>query len=461
MSTTVLDALIIGTGQAGPSLAMRLAGAGRRTAIVEQGAFGGTCVNTGCTPTKALVASAYAAHIARRSADYGVILPQGKVQVDMPAVKRRKDAIVSRSATSLESSLRSTANLTVVQGRARFVAPRTVQVGQETFSAGKVFINVGGRPAIPPLRGVDEVPYLTSDTVLDVQRVPEHLIVVGGSYIGLEFAQMYRRFGAEVTIVEMAPRLIGREDEDVSDAIREILAAEGIRIRLGAECISLARTGASITVGVSCREGEPAEEGSDVLLATGRVPNTNDLGLEHAGVKLDDKGYIVVDDELRTSERDTYALGDCNGKGAFTHTAYNDFEIVAANLLDGAKRRVSDRKTAYALYIDPPLGRIGVTAAEAQRAGSSILVGKRPMSRVARAVEKGETQGFIKLVVERDSKRLLGAAVLGVGGDEVVHSLIDALYAGIPYPEIQQSVRIHPTVSELIPTVLGNLEAPA
>jgi pyruvate/2-oxoglutarate dehydrogenase complex dihydrolipoamide dehydrogenase (E3) component len=458
MNVTAFDALIIGTGQAGPSLAMRLAGAGMRTAIVEQGAFGGTCVNTGCTPTKALVASAYAAHLARRGADYGVVLPQGKVRVDMPAVKRRRDAIVSRSTTSLESSLRSTGNLAVVQGRARFVAPRTVQVGQETLSARKVFIDVGGRPAIPQLRGLEQVSYLTSDSVQDLERVPEHLVIVGGSYIGLEFAQMYRRFGAEVTIVEMGQRLIGREDADISDEIRNILEAEGIGVRLGAECISLAPANGSITVGISCAEGAPAEQGTDVLLATGRVPNTNDLGLEHAGVKLDDKGYIAVDDELRTSESDTYALGDCNGKGAFTHTAYNDYEIVAANLLDGAHRRVSDRKTAYALYIDPPLGRIGMTEAEARRAGTNILIGKRPMSRVARAVEKGETQGFMKLVVERDSKRLLGAAVLGVGGDEVVHSLIDALYAGIPYPDIQQAVRIHPTVSELIPTVLGSLK---
>ncbi|MGH8636886.1 MAG: FAD-containing oxidoreductase [Burkholderiales bacterium] len=458
MNAAVFDALVIGTGQAGPSLAIRMAGAGMRTAIVEQAAFGGTCVNTGCTPTKALVASAYAAHMARRGSDFGVVLPPGDVQVDMRAVKRRKDAIVARSATSLESSLRSTSGLSVVQGRARFVAPRTVRVGEQELSAQKVFINVGGRPAIPKLRGLEQVPFLTSDSVLDMDRVPEHLVVVGGSYIGLEFAQMFRRFGAEVTIVEMGQRLIGREDADVSDEIRTILEAEGIRIRLGAECISLARSGGSIAVGVSCAEGAPAEQASDVLLATGRVPNTDNLGLEHAGVKLDDKGYIVVDDELRTSESDIYALGDCNGKGAFTHTAYNDYEIVAANLLDGAKRRVSDRKTAYALYIDPPLGRIGMTEAEARRAGSNILIGKRPMSRVARAVEKGETLGFMKLVVDGDSKRLLGAAVLGVAGDEVVHSLTDALYAGIPYPEIQETVRIHPTVSELIPTVLGNLK---
>ena len=457
MNATVFDALIIGTGQAGPALAMRLAGAGMRTAIVEKGAFGGTCVNTGCTPTKTLVASAYAAHVARRGAEYGVVLPQGEVRVDMPAVKRRRDAIVARSTTSLESSLRSTGNLSVVQGRARFVAARTIQVGQETLSAQKVFIDVGGRPAIPKLRGLAQVSYLTSDSVQELERVPRHLVIVGGSYIGLEFAQMYRRFGAEVTVVEMGQRLIGREDADVSDEIRKILEAEGIRIRLGAECISLAPSDGAISVGVSCAEGAPAEEGTDVLLATGRVPNTDDLGLEHAGVKLDDQGYIVVDDELRTSENDTYALGDCNGKGAFTHTAYNDYEIVAANLLDGAKRRVSDRKTAYALYIDPPLGRIGMTEADARRAGSNILIGKRPMSRVARAVEKGETQGFMKLVVDGDSKRLLGAAVLGVGGDEVVHSLIEALYAGIPYPDIQKAVRIHPTVSELIPTVLGSL----
>jgi pyruvate/2-oxoglutarate dehydrogenase complex dihydrolipoamide dehydrogenase (E3) component len=458
MSATEFDALIIGTGQAGPSLAMRLAGAGMRTAIVEQGAFGGTCVNTGCTPTKALVASAYAAHMARRGAEYGVVLPPGEVRIDMQAVKRRKDAIVARSRTSLESSLRSTSGLTVLQGRARFIAPRTVQVGQDVLAAGKVFVNVGGRPAIPKLRGLDQVSFLTSDTLLERAHVPQHLIVVGGSYIGLEFAQMYRRFGAEVTIVEMGPRLIGREDEDVSDEIRKILAAEGIAIRLGAECIALAASGGSVEVGVSCAEGAPSVRGSDVLLATGRLPNTDDLGLEHAGVDRDEKGYIGVDDELRTSQPDTYALGDCNGKGAFTHTAYNDFEIVAANLLDGGTRRVSDRETAYALYIDPPLGRIGMTEAEARRAGFDVLIGKRPMSRVARAVEKGEAQGFIKLVVDGASKRLLGAALLGVGGDEAVHSLIDALYAKLPCEQVQKAVRIHPTVSELIPTVLGSLQ---
>ena len=458
MDATQFDALIIGTGQAGPSLAVRLAEAGMRTAIIEQGAFGGTCVNTGCTPTKALVASAYAAHVARRAGDYGVVIPPGAVGVDMQAIKRRKDAIVARSNTNIESWLRSTKGLTVVHGRARFTAPRTVQVGEAVFAADKVFINVGGRPSVPRLPGVDDVPFLTSDTILDLARLPRHLVVVGGSYIGLEFAQMYRRFGAEVTIVEMGQRLLGREDPDVSEEIRTVLANENIGIRLGAECIALARTDAAVTVNVSCKQGEPAVRGSDVLLAVGRVPNTDALGLDRAGVRVDAKGYIEVDDELRTSESGTYALGDCNGKGAFTHTAYNDYEIVAANLLENARRRGSERKTAYALYIDPPLGRIGMSEVEACRSGAKVLVGKRPMTRVARAVEKGEDQGFMKLVVDAESKRLLGAAVLGVGGDEVVHSLIEALYAGIPYPEIQKAVRIHPTVSELIPTVLGSLE---
>jgi pyruvate/2-oxoglutarate dehydrogenase complex dihydrolipoamide dehydrogenase (E3) component len=457
MDAAAYDALVIGAGQAGPSLSVRLAQAGLRTALIEQGALGGTCVNTGCTPTKALVASAYAAHIARRGGDYGIVAP-ARVRVDMQAVKRRKDAIVARSNASLESWLSSTAGLTLIRGRARFIAPRTVQVGAEALAADKVFINVGGRPSVPKLPGVGDVPFFTSDTILDLERLPRHLVIVGGSYIGLEFAQMYRRFGAKVTVVEMGPRLIGREDPDVSDAIREILAAEGISIRLDAECIALARSKGAVTVQVSCKEGEPAVPASDVLLAVGRVPNTDALGLEAAGVRLDQKGYIEVDDELRTSESATYALGDCNGKGAFTHTAYNDYEIVAANLLDGARRRVSDRKTAYALYIDPPLGRIGMTESEARRSASDVLVGKRPMTRIARAVEKGEDKGFLKLVVDGATKRLLGAAVLGVGGDEVVHSLVDALYAGIPYPEIQQAVRIHPTVSELIPTVLGSLQ---
>jgi pyruvate/2-oxoglutarate dehydrogenase complex dihydrolipoamide dehydrogenase (E3) component len=458
MDGSSFDAIVIGSGQAGPSLAVRLAKAGRRTALIERGAFGGTCVNTGCTPTKTLIASAYAAHLARRGGDYGVVMPSGAIQVDMQAVKRRKDAIVARSAHNLESWLRSTPNLTIVQGHARFVAPRTIRVGEQVLSATQVFLDVGGRPSIPRLPGIDQVAYLTSDSMMALARVPRHLVVVGGSYIGLEFAQMYRRFGAEVTVVEMAPRLIGREDPDVSDAIREILQAEGIGVRVGAECIALERSANGVTVKVSCAEGEPTLDGSDVLLAVGRVPNTDDLGLEHAGVKTDAKGYIEVDDTLRTSEAGTYALGDCNGKGAFTHTAYNDYEIVAANLLDGEKRRVSDRKTAYALFIDPPLGRIGMSETEARHAGLDVWVGKRPMSRVARAIEKGEERGFIKLVVERGSERLLGAAILGVGGDEVVHSLIDALYADISARQIRNGVRIHPTVSELIPTVLGELQ---
>ncbi len=458
MNTSEFDAIVIGSGQAGPSLAVRLAGAGMRTAIIEQGAFGGTCVNTGCTPTKAMVASAHAAHLARRGADYGFAIGADEVRVDMRAVKQRKDRIVGESAQSLESWLRSTEHLTVVQGRARFVAPRTVQVGESRLTGGKVFIDVGGRPKIPPLPGIDTVRYLTSDSMMDLDGVPTHLVIVGGSYIGLEFGQMFRRFGAAVTIVEMGPRLLGREDPDVSEEIRKILAAEGIAVRLNAECVSLAASEGTVTVNVSCAEGEPAVHGTDVLLAVGRVPNTDDLGLEDAGVRVDDKGYIVVDDALRTSESDTYALGDCNGKGAFTHTAYNDYEIVAANLLEGAKRRVSDRHTAYALYIEPPLGRIGMTETQAREAGLDVLVGKRPMSRVARAVEKGEEQGFMKVVVDRASKRIVGAAVLGVGGDEVIHSLVEALYEEIPYPQVQHAMRIHPTVSELIPTLLKHLK---
>ncbi len=282
-------------------------------------------------------------------------------------------------------------------------------------------------------------------------------MIVGGSYIGLEFAQIFRRFGAAVTVVEKAPRLVSREDPDMSDAIRQILEAEGIAVRCDAECIRFAPRGADVEVGVDCQSGDPAVVGSHVLLAVGRRPNTDDLGLDAAGVALDARGYIVVDDELRTSVPHIWALGDCNGRGAFTHTAYNDYEIVAANLLDGANRKVTDRIPVYALYVDPPLGRVGMTETEARAKGHGVRIGKRPMTRVARAVEKGESQGFIKVVVDRDSDAILGAAILGVGGDEAIHGVIEAMAAGVTATAYTRVVAIHPTVSELVPTVFGEL----
>jgi pyruvate/2-oxoglutarate dehydrogenase complex dihydrolipoamide dehydrogenase (E3) component len=454
---THFDAIVIGTGQAGPALAARLAGAGMKVAVIEKARFGGTCVNDGCTPTKAMVASAYAARLAARAAEYGVEI-SGKPRVDMKRVKARKDAIVAEFTGRVEKWMCGLKGAEVFRGHARFTGKNMVKVNDEELSADKIFINVGGRPLIPKMPGLDQVPYLTNVSIMDVDFVPRHLIVVGGSYIGLEFGQMYRRFGSRVTIVEMAPRLIGREDEDVSQAVREIMEAEGIDVRLDAECLTAEKDGQGVAVGVQCKEGDPKARGTHLLLAVGRVPNTDDLGLEAAGIATDKKGYIEVDEGLRTSNPRVWALGDCNGKGAFTHTSYNDFEIVADNLLANAKRKWTDRIAAYALYTDPPLGRVGMSEAEIRKSGLKALVGKRPMARVARAVEKGETQGFLKIHVEEGSKRILGAALLGIGCDEAVHSLIDAVYSKLPAPEFQRHVRIHPNVSELLPTVLESLD---
>jgi pyruvate/2-oxoglutarate dehydrogenase complex dihydrolipoamide dehydrogenase (E3) component len=450
------DAIIIGAGQAGPALAGRLTGAGMTVAFVERKLFGGTCVNTGCTPTKTLVASAYAAHLARRASDYGVLL-EGSVRVDMKRVKARADAVVVDSRNGVEQWLRGMAGCTVVEGHARFEAANLVRVGQELLTAPRVFVNVGGRASVPDIPGVGEIPFLNNRSMLELDHLPEHLVVIGGSYIGLEFAQMYRRFGAEVTIIEMSPRLIAREDEEISEAILEILTGEGINVRTGAECISLTPHARGIEVGVNCREGEPTSVGSHVLLAVGRRPNTDDLGLEAAGVEADARGYIKVDDRLATNVPGIWALGDCNGRGAFTHTAYNDYEIIAANLLDGEQRRVSDRVPAYALYIDPPLGRVGMTEAQARESGRRLLTGSRPMSRVSRAVEKGETQGLMKVVVDAETRKILGAAILGTGGDEAIHGILDIMNAGVPYDVLQHAMHIHPTVSELIPTMLGEM----
>jgi len=451
------DAIIIGAGQAGPSLAGRLTGAGMTTALVERKFFGGTCVNTGCMPTKTLVASAYAAHLARRAADYGVVL-NGAPQIDMTRVKARADTVVNNARTGVEKRLRGMERCTVVQGHARFEGPDVIAVGDEQLSAPRIFINVGGRALVPDMAGVDQVPYLTNTTMLALDRVPRHLVVVGGSYVGLEFAQMFRRFGAEVTVVEKAPRLITREDGDVSDGIRTILEAEGIRVRTSAECIGLTPHEEGVAVSVNCQEGPPEAVGSDVLLAVGRRPNTDDLALDRAGVAADARGYITVDDTLATNVPGIWALGDCNGRGAFTHTAYNDFEIIAANLLDGDNRKVSARVPCYALYTDPPLGRVGMTEAQARETGRPLLTSTRPMTRVGRAVEKGETQGFMKVVADAETRKILGAAILGTGGDEAIHGVLDIMNAGVSLDVLRWAVPIHPTVSELIPTLLLDLK---
>jgi pyruvate/2-oxoglutarate dehydrogenase complex dihydrolipoamide dehydrogenase (E3) component len=463
---TEFDAIIIGTGQAGPSLAARLANAGKKVAIVERKLFGGTCVNTGCIPTKTMVASAYAAHMARRAADFGITI-EGSVGTDMKRVKARKDAISGKSRTGVEKWMRSLPNCTVFEGHARFESTNTVAVGDTKLGdvkmkAPQIFINVGGRALIPDMPGIDQVPFLTNSSMMQVDFLPTHLIVVGGSYIGLEFAQMFRRFGSEVTIIEKGPRLIAGEDEDISACIEEILEAEGIHIRLNAECIALSKRGEEIVAIAECDTGSPEVVGSHLLMAVGRRPNTDDLGLEKAGIAMDDRGYITVDDQLQTNVPGIWALGDCNGQGGFTHTSYNDYEIVAANLLDNDPRRLSDRIRAYALYIDPPLGRAGMTETEvkqwARQSGGKALLATRPMTKVGRAVEKGESLGFMKIMVDAETHQILGAAILGVSGDEAIHSILDIMYAKAPYTVIQRAVHIHPTVSELVPTLLGDLK---
>ncbi len=451
------DAIVIGTGQSGPSLAKELARAGKKTTIVERKLFGGTCVNTGCIPTKTLVASARAAHVARRGADFGVMI-DAPIRVDMKRVKARKDAVVRASNEGVEGSLKETANLTVYEGHARFEGPHTLRVNGELLDGRMIFINTGGRALIPDMPGIKEIDYLTNSSMMGVDFLPEHLLIVGGSYIGLEFAQMYRRFGSRVTVVEKADRLIPREDPEVSDAIREILEAEGIAVRLNAECMRVQRHGDGVAIHVECESGSPEIAGSHLLLAVGRRPNTDDLGLDRAGIKTDERGFIVVDDQLRTNVPDVWAMGDVNGRGAFTHTSYNDYEVIAANLFRNDPRRVTDRITAYALYTDPPLGRAGMTEREVRASGRKALVAKMPMEDVGRAYERGETQGFMKLLVDAETKRILGAALLGIEGDEVIHSILDVMYAGAPYTVIQRAMHIHPTVSEMIPTLLEELQ---
>jgi pyruvate/2-oxoglutarate dehydrogenase complex dihydrolipoamide dehydrogenase (E3) component len=455
--TQHFDAIIIGSGQAGPALAARLTQAKMRVAFIEREHFGGTCVNDGCIPTKTLVASAQAAFVARRHADFGVTIG-GPIGVDMKAVKARKDAIVQTSVDGVTKWVKGMPGLTLFWGHARFTGAHAVRVNNDELTADKIFINTGGRPMVPDWPALREVPYLTNTSMMNVDFLPEHLIVIGGSYIGLEFAQMYRRFGSRVTVVEQGARLISREDEDVSEAVQDILAREGIELRLNAKCIDVQKRGAGVAVTAACTSGEPEISGSHVLLAIGRRPNTEDLGLSAAGIATDERGFIKVDDQLRTNVPGVWAMGDVNGRGAFTHTSWNDHEIVAANLLDNDPRRLSERITAYALYIDPPLGRAGMSEREVRASGRKALIGKMPMTRVGRAKERGETLGFMKVLVDAESKRILGAALLGLSGDEVVHSLLDVMYADAPYTVIARAMHIHPTVTELIPTLLQNLK---
>ena len=451
--TERFDAIIVGAGQAGPPLAGRLTAAGQRVAVVERKLIGGTCVNNGCIPTKTLVASAHAAHLARRSNEFGI--GTGSISVDMAKVKARKDGIMLADRKGVEDWLEGMDGCTVFRGHASFEDSHTLRVGDQILHADRIFLNVGGRAVIPDIPGLDDIEYLTNVSILELDTLPHDLVIVGGSYIALEFAQMYQRFGAQVTVVERGPRLASREDDEVSTAIREILEAEGIDIVVGADDVRITKEDKGFELIPAA--GAAPIRGTHLLLAVGRRPNTDDLGLEAAGVQTDARGYIVVDDQLKTNVDHIWAMGDCNGKGAFTHTSYNDFEIVAANLLDDDPRRVSDRIPTYALYIDPPLGRAGLTVDEVRKSGRKALVGKRPMTKVGRAVEKGETQGFMQVVVDADTHQILGAAILGVGGDEAIHCILDVMSAKAPYTTLSRTVHIHPTVSELIPTMLEEM----
>jgi pyruvate/2-oxoglutarate dehydrogenase complex dihydrolipoamide dehydrogenase (E3) component len=451
------DAIVIGTGQSGPSIAQRMTKEGMKVAILERKLFGGTCVNVGCIPTKTLVASARAAHVARNAGDFGVMIG-GDITVDMKRVKARKDGVVHTSNENIQKWLKSNPDLTVIHGHGRFESPNTVSVNGRLLEAPKIVINVGGHAFVPAAPELDEIGYFTSSTMMDVDFLPEHLVVIGGSYIGLEFAQMYRRFGSRVTVVEMADRLISRDDPDVSDTVKGVLEKEGIDIRLNAECIAYEKRGNGVAVGLKCGRGPKEVVGTHLLLAVGRRPNTRDLGLDKAGVKTDAHGYVVVDDKLRTNVEGIFAVGDVNGRGAFTHTSYNDYEILVANMFDGDDRKVSDRITAYALFIDPPLGRVGMTEREVRESGKKALIATMPMTRVGRARERSETDGFMKILVDAETKKILGASILGIEGDEAIQSVLDVMYAGAPYTVITRAMHIHPTVSELIPTLLEGLK---
>ncbi|MDD9916306.1 MAG: FAD-containing oxidoreductase [Rhodospirillaceae bacterium] len=451
------DSIIIGTGQSGPSIAQRITQEGLKTAIIERKLFGGTCVNVGCIPTKALVASARAAHMARRGSDFGVVI-DGPVNMDMKAVKARKDGIVQQSNQGVTNWLKNMDGLTVYEGHGSLEGPNTVSVNGELLEADRIVLNVGGRALVPDMPGIHDVPYLTNSTIMEVDFLPDHLIVIGGSYIGLEFAQIYRRFGSKVTVVHRGDRLVAREDEDVSEAILKILQNEGIEVRLKASCAAFEMRGNQIAVTSDCPDGPEEAVGSHVLLAVGRVPNTHDLGLDKAGVETYKRGFVTVDDQLRTSVPHIWCVGDANGRGAFTHTSYNDYEILAANMFDDDPRRVTDRIMTYGLFVDPPLGRVGMTEREVRKSGRPALIGKMMMSRVGRAKERSETQGFMKMLIDAETDKILGAAFLGIGGDEIVHAVTDLMYAGAPYTVIQRAMHIHPTVSELIPTMLGDLK---
>lgn len=450
------DAIIIGTGQAGFPLASTLAGRGWKVAIAEGGRIGGSCINVGCSPTKTIVASARAAHIARRGADYGV--QTGSIDIDFAKVMARKDAIVNQFHDGVESSLLDNDNITLCRGYASFEGPNTVRVGDGLLRAPRIYINTGLRPTVPSISGLDAVDYLDYVTILGLEEAPRELVIIGGGYVAVEYSQAMQRLGSQVTIIARNPHLLKREDADVAEAVGGILEDNGVRVLYEANTTHVEKKHAD-TILLTVEQGDETHtiEATHLMMATGRQPNSDRLNLDAAGIEADERGYIQVDDHLQTNVEGVYALGDVNGQGAFTHTSYNDYEIIVDNL-DGGSRAVSDRHLIYAVYLDPPLGRVGMTEADVRADGRKALIGVKPMSHIARAIERDETQGFIKVLVDAETERFLGASILGIEGDEIIHTFADLMYADAPYTVMQRAVHIHPTVSELLPTLLGELQ---
>lgn len=455
------DAIIIGTGQAGKPLASALAEAGHKTAIIEREHVGGGCVNVGCTPTKTMVASARTAYVARRASDYGV--ENGSTDVDMETVRQRKRDIVELFRSGVEKSLEETDGVDLIMGEASFVEPKTIQVNLEDggdlkLTTDRIFINTGARPSMPPVEGLDEVPTLNSTTIMELDEVPEHLLILGGGYIGLEFGQMFRRFGSDVTIVQRRDQLLPREDEDVAQELADILREDGIEVFLSTEAQSATQTeDGSIQLNVETPDGEQTLEGSHLLVAAGRAPNTDSLDLEAAGIEVDERGFVPVNDKLETDVEGVWALGDVKGGPAFTHVAHDDFRIVEANLLGDGDESVEGRILSYTVYTDPQLGRVGLSAKDAREAGYEVKVAKMPMKYVARAMELDETRGFMKVVIEKNSDRILGCAILGIEGGELMSMIHIAMLGDMPFTTLRDAPFAHPTLAESFNNLFASL----